>query len=102
MDRVTALACPNNNLRDHAHRCTYLSPLEKPFGLVRRQVHTAVTHRTAKLVMPVGTVNGITLEEIHRIRYLGEKLVWPLHIVGDILDIDFVITDHGWGLRQSG
>ena len=62
------------------HGC---GPAEKPFGIRRAHVDTAMAHGSAKVIMPVGAMKGMTaIRKITRPGNTGQNII--LHLGIDI------------------
>ena len=65
---------------------------EDLFGLFGFEVDTAVAHRLAEVVVPVGPVDGIARVKVHRIRHLRQIIIGSGHESRLQLPVDVVFA----------
>ena len=56
------------------------------------QVDASMTHRVAKIVMPVGAVQPVAFIKIHHIRNIGQKITGTMHVGIPIFNVNVVLS----------
>ncbi len=79
-----------------ANRC----PMKQPGSIFSSQVDTAMTHGSAKIIMPVCAMQSVSLVEIHDIGHVRQIITGAGHASGSILYIDIILA--GYGGVQAG
>ena len=85
----------------HVDFCSFESPVVEPFGVGNRKVHTAMTHRSTKVIVPVGPMQTISLIEIHGVGHVGQVVPGTRHRRGFELNPDFEIASDGGRARGA-
>lgn len=78
------------------HWCANAGELVEPSRVGCRDVDAAMTHRLAKVVMPVSAMNGISAIEVHGPRYVGKIIPWAGHRGRGIFCVDGIAPGDGW------
>lgn len=76
--------------------------VEDPLGFGSGHVDTPVTHGIAEVVMPVGSMKGIALIEIHDVGNIGQVVAGATHGLGVEHPVDFVVPLNSGGVGQAG
>ena len=61
-----------------------------------------MTHGMTKVMMPIGPMDTIAFIEIHRVRYVRQKIVSTVHVGVQVLYINVKLARHGWEFRYTG
>ena len=77
------------------HGCADGRPIIVPQGLIIRQIHAAVTHGVAEIIMPVGPMDTIAFVKIHRVRDIRQIVTRSRHIGAEKFYIDLIFSNHG-------
>jgi hypothetical protein len=86
-------------------RCTWgqlgIRPVKQPLGLRHAQIHAAMAPCPAKIVVPVGPVDGIGAVEVHHVWHVGLLIIRPAHGLREKLAEDAEATDYRGRLRGT-
>ena len=63
----------------HHHQGPQGRPAVQPGGISLLQIHTPVAHGMAKVIVPIGAMDGIALVEELGVRHTRQVVVWPRH-----------------------
>ena len=78
----------------HVHQSANRSKVKQPCRVGDSQIHAAVTHGRAEVVVPIGAVQAIALIKIHDIRNFGEIVTRTRHIRRNVFNVDVVFARH--------
>lgn len=77
-------------------------PLVEPPGVLSPQVDTAMAHRLAEIVVPVGTVKGVGSVKEHDIRDIGQIVAGTGHGLRADLQVNVVAACDCRGPASTG
>ena len=77
-------------------------PVIEDLGFAGGHIDTAVAHGSAKVVVPIGAVNGIAAIELHDPRHAGQAITGAGHVLAAIFTVNPEAPGDRWGGRQPG
>ncbi len=76
------------------HRRADRRHIINPLGIFSTEIDASMTHRGAKVVVPIGSVDSIAAKKIHHVRHTRQIIPRSCHIRGYIFDIDLILPGH--------
>lgn len=76
------------------YQCSDRREIINPGGIFDPKVDTAVTHRSSKIIMPVGAVQPIAFVKVHHIRHVRQVPAHTGHICVTIANIYVILTGY--------
>ena len=85
------------NLGVHHHSCAVGGKVVEPLSLAGPHIDASVAHRIAKIVVPVGAMDGMApVSEVHHPRHVGQIVSRPGHALRLKLVENLVRADGRW------
>lgn len=86
----------------NSHQSANIRKVKQPLRVNGTKVDTAMTHRHAKIAMPISAVKTVTVVKIHCIRDIGKIVTGTRHRGRDMLRINMIRPCDSGGLRYAG